>query len=511
VNKDAESLAPAESESHRLHPITLVQRFILSLPGFAAVLLATYRSPDSANWVSLIATIAYALIALPLIYLRYVRFSYWITPRELVIQSGVFTRQHRSIPLEKIQNVSIVQRLLPRLTATASVQVVTAGSTTAEGVLEFVSLSEARRIREIVRAYRSHEIPQGLRQTRPQADDARQEAGSGRLNDSIDEKSGRNLLLELGLGRVLLSGAFRFSLLYIAIIFSLLQFFQPDPEALTQWLLQERYAAFVAAIRAAPGLAALLAIMSAALLSWASGIAVNLNKFYRFRLWEETDKVTKRTGLLTVSERSIPKRKIQAVIIRSNPLMVALDWWSASVQTIGHDVSKQGYAVVAPLVRWQELQNINGRLTSVTAPTSFQCVSKRRAGRLTVRYVFGLVGVAAGLSLVWHLWWTVLFAAPVLAALAFLQWRAHGFALAETGLAIRRGLIKRQMWLIPYSRMQVFYAVQSIFQRRRDLKSVYVDTAGASNMSAATIYDLRTDDAEKLMNLLYSQFIDRTS
>ncbi len=486
----------ADAEWSRLHPITLLQRFILSLPGFAAVLLATYRSPDSANWASLIATILYAVVALPLIYLRYARFRYRITEKELVIQSGVLTRQHRNIPLEKIQNVSVVQRLLPRLTSTASVQVVTAGSTTAEGVLEFVSLGEARRIREIVRAYKrvGGAVSGTVETPEPEA--------------TVEDE--RQLLLRLGIGRVLLSGAFRFSLLYIAIIFSLLQFFQPDPEVMTQWLLQERYDPFVAAVRAAPAIAAFIAVLAAALLSWFSGIVVNLNKFYGFTLWDEKDKVAKRTGLLTVSERSIPKRRIQAVIVKSNPVMSAFDWFSANVQMIGHDVNQQGHAVVAPFVRWSEFDEIRRHLTSVSVPAELRRVSVRRAGRLATRYTAAVVAVTVALYFVWDLWWTPLCLVPPLLLLAWLQWRAHMFGLSESGLVVRRGVVKKQMWMLPYNKMQVFYTMQSIFQRRRDLRSVHVDTAGASAVSNVTIHDLRTEDAAELLETLYSRFTAHT-
>lgn len=492
-------------DRRRLHPVTLLQRFILSLPGFAAVLLATYRSPDSTNVASLVATALYAVVALPLIYLRYARFRYWITERELVIQSGVLTRQHRSIPLEKIQNVSIVQRLIPRLTRTASVQVVTAGSTSAEGVLEFVSLEEAGRIRAIVRAFK-----------RGGADAVELGAPENTVGDlaaaesGIDAPNVGTTLFVMTPGRVLLSGAFRFSLLYIAIIFSLIQFFQPDPEALTRWLLQERYAGFIADVRDHPWTAAVIGITSAALLSWLSGIAVNVNKFHRFRLWLDGDKLSKRAGLLTISERSIPRRRIQAVILGSNPLMKRFDWWIARVQTIGHDISSQGHAVLAPFARWDEVGALRPHLTDAEIPESFQHVSSRRIGRLSIRYLLALAVAAGVLSTIWTRWWLVLLAGPVLILVAVLQWRAHGFAIGERGLAVRRGLVKKRIWILPYSKMQVFYTMQSIFQRRRDLKSVYVDTAGASGVSTATIYDIRSGDADAIISAVYNRFIDQS-
>ena len=516
MNPAPETGRSDDATPRKLHPVTLLQRFLISLPGFAAVLFATWRSPDSGNWVTLVVTIIYAVVALPLIYLRYQRFSYWITSTELVIRSGVLTRQHRNIPLEKIQNVEIVQRLLPRLTSTARVQVVTAGSSSAEGVLEFVSLKEAERIRSIVRDYSrtaaerlsrvrrasgvhgSESVTAGESNTKPWADEA----------ESTTED--KRLLLDLGLGRVLLSGAYRFSLLYIAIIFSLIQFFQPDPEVLAEWLLREQYDPVIEAVRASPLIAVTIAVVTATLLSWLSGILVNLNKYFRFKLWSEPGKVSKRSGLLTLSEGTVPTRKIQAVIATTNPVMKARDWWTISVQTMGLDVRGEGYTVVAPFVHWAEFESIRPRLIEADLDGELRPVSRRRFGRLTSRYVLAVGALSIALRSFWVLWWIVLPLIPILALVAWGQWRAHRFAVGRDALIVRRGLVRKKLWVLPFRKMQVFYTTQSIFQRRRDLRSVYVDTAGASTLSTPTVYDLRTADALALVEAIYERFDEET-
>jgi putative membrane protein len=500
----------------RLHPVTLVQQLILSLPGFLALMYATYRTPDSTNWISLVIAVLYALVTLPLIYLRYERFRYWITPNELVIRSGVLTKKHRNIPLEKIQNVEIVQRLIPRLTSTARVQVETAGSASAEGVLEFVSIREAERIRQVVRDFnRSAVARSDSRRPKPLPESVH-EAGSPHRGHDATESSlqpdpGKQLLFKMEFNRVLLSGAFRFSLLYIAIIFSLIQFFQPDPEALAEWVLRERYDQFIQAARGAPFIAVVVAIISAALLSWISGIVVNVNKYFGFKLWSEAGKVSKRSGLLTISEGSIPKRKIQALIISTNPLMKALDWWSASVQTMGISPGDQGRPVVAPFVRWEELKAIRPHLVSADLPISFEQVSTRRVVRLSIRYLFLLAATAAALYFVWSSWWVAFAFAPVVVVIAWMQWRAHGYAVGDEAFVVRRGVLRKRIWVLPYNKMQVFYSTQSLFQRRRDLRSIYVDTAGASSFATPAVYDVRTDDAARLVNSIYARFIDQTS
>lgn len=506
--------------------MTLVQRVILSLPGYILLLFATWRSPGEGNLVSLIVTVIYAVISLPIIYLRYNRFRYWLTDTELVIKSGVLTRQHRNIPLDKIQNVEIVQTLLPRITGTAQVQVVTAGSSSAEGVLQFVSLEEAYRIREVVRSYsRKAAVKPETEQDSDTAFVSASRDGEGQPGHATQEvpdqipplrnpvesvHPDRVPLYDMSVKRVLLSGVFQFSLLYIAIIFSALQFFQPDPEKMISWLLRSRYDPFVEAVRASPISSALWAVFGAGFLSWISGIAVNFNKYFGFRLWMEGSKVGKRSGLLTLAEGSIPLSKIQALVLRTNPVREFAGFNAMHVQTMGLESNESGHRIVVPFARISETTRVATDLVSYSLPSAFKHVSKKRILRLFVRYSLLLLVLIVALytqntEFIW-----LVFASPLLFLLAYAQWRRHGYTFLGDSLGVRRGIIKRQTWILPVSKMQVFYTTQSFFQRRRGLKSVYVDSAGASSVSRPVIVDLEASIADDLVRDVYRKFSEIT-
>jgi putative membrane protein len=76
-------------QARRLHPLTLVQRLIVSLPGLVFILLPLFKESDGTAWFNLIFAGLYALFVLPWIAVYYLRFRYWITPTELIIHSGV--------------------------------------------------------------------------------------------------------------------------------------------------------------------------------------------------------------------------------------------------------------------------------------------------------------------------------------------------------------------------------------------------------------------------------------
>ncbi len=482
----------------RLHPMTLLQRFIMSLPGFVILLLPVLRSPTTTSWVNLGFAIFYGALTLPLILLQYLRFRYWITPSEVIIHSGVFTRRRRNIPIERIQNIEVEQKLLPRLLGMARVKVVTAGSDKAEGVLEYVSISEAARIRKAIRTLQHAAATTSLSEATPVPT-------ATAVTRQADEGHGEELI-RLDIGRVLLSGAFRFSLLYIALIFSALQFFEPDPEVLVDFLTGGRFDEWAAAISQSPWLAAITGIVSAAVLSWISGILVNLNRYYGFRLSLDGDKLHKRHGLLTLSEGTVPLRKVQALIYRTNPVMRRFGWWALELQTMGLDVREHGHQVAVPFATFGETQDISNIVYDMRWPDRFTRVSKLTIRRMSIRYSV-LLAIAAGITGIWWsgaVWAFVL--VPLIVVWSYLQYTHHGYALTDNAVVIRRGVVRHQVWYIPYTKFHVFYSTQSIFQRRLGLKSVYVDTAGASSIAYPVVVDVPEEDADAVIRSLYDRF-----
>lgn len=508
---------PPRGEARRLHPLTLVQRILVSLPAVAFIMLPLFTSPGRDSYFSVAFAIAYGVLALPFIVLRYLRFRYWITDREIVVQSGVLNRQDRSIPIERVQNIQIVQSLLPRLMGTATVKVETAGSKGTEGTLEYVSLGEARRIREVVRAFqRQHSAPETAPSGDPSEDIAANDAAAdgpvlaepaaaAEANEATDAAA--DTLFTMPLRHVLLSGVFRFSLLYIALIFSAFQYVDVAPEELLRWAERGPLRDFTATATASPWLTGLATVAAAGLLSWLTGIAVNLNRYYGFRLHLEEGKLHRRHGLLTLSEGTIPLEKVQALILRTNPLMRRFGWYALELQTMGVDTGRGGHQVAVPFAQLDEIKQLARHIRPFELPETFHRVSPLTIRRASVRYVMLLLAVVTPVAYFFYepAWWGLALA-PALVGLAYLQYTHHGYALQEDSFFVRRGVVKQYVWMLPAEKHQVFLTSASIFQRRLGLKSLSVDTAGAAGFAYPEVVDLPADEAEVRMRELYDDF-----
>jgi putative membrane protein len=502
-------------EPQRLHPFTLLVRLLTSLPALALILLPTLTNDDAQVWLPLFFGAVYGLVALPAIVLQYLRFSYRITPQQIVIQSGVFNRQNRSIPIERVQNVEIERQLLARLLGLAKVRVETAGSASTEASIEYVSRQQAAKIRAAVRAFQRAADPDQA----PRRLSAARSPEAGAKTDAKADAEGNaspETLFSMSLRHVLLAGAFRFSLFYLALIFSVLQFV--DPETLTNWLLlsQDRIDTVVDAMYQSPVLTALGTVVVAALLGWLSGILITLNRYYGFTLWMEGGKLRKRHGLFTVTEGTIPLAKVQVLIVQTTPLMRLFGWYTLEVQTMGLNTDQQGQRVVAPFAQWETVMQLASRVRPMQVPDTFESVSPLTIRRYFLRRLGVLLAVMAPAVYFWPRdwwapydvalpWWSLL-AIPALGIAAYLHYYYHRFAIHHDGLYVRRGVLRHYLWMIPINRYQVVYAADSLLQRRLGLKTLFVDTAGASAFAYPEVIDVEADTADTAVDTLYDQF-----
>lgn len=462
----------------RVHPATVPLRFAKEAPSTLLALPAAFAwMGDHGLTGALWAAGGLALATLLFQYVRWRSFKYGIGPRELVIESGLLHRNRRSIPIERIQDVDIERGPLQRLFGLAKVRIETGGSGSDEGMLDSLKLDEAERLRVTLRRARS-----GVAIA---ADDAQEEA----------EPEGE-ILYAMPLGRVLLSGLFRFSLVWLAAIYGMLETFKNvlpfdiyDPARwigiLRQGQDQHWFApAYIAA-----------ALLLALLLGIAAGMLRTISRDYGFKLTlEDGQRFRRERGLFTHTEVVIPRKRIQAAAIETGPVRQWLDAHRLTLQTIGmaKDGNAGGGQDVAPFARGGEVDAIlaaEGRLRRPD-PAILTPVSSRHIVRVLLREVGAPLGVIVVAAMLFPPLWFALALIPLLGARALLQRRFHRYALEGGSLFITRGVWKRKLWIVPVRSIQAVRVSRTWLQRLLGVRTIAVDTAGASALSPARIIDI---------------------
>ncbi|HYJ29731.1 MAG TPA: PH domain-containing protein [Allosphingosinicella sp.] len=474
----------------RLHPATLVSRTLRVIPeaagGMAAYGALIARADLARVLLMILAGILFAGIAA---FLSWWRFRYGVGEREIVIESGVISRKRRVIPFERVQDIAIEQRLLARLFGTAHVKIETGGSAADEGHLDSITLADAHALRDIVRGRKAAEAA------------AEAEA------EGVKQDAAEPVLFEMGLGRVLFSGLFNFSVVFVAAIFAVLQngeelgLIEPTDFALKSADMPVRMWV----------IASLVTLGAVLLLGMAAGVIRTLARDYGFRLTRAAAGLRRRRGLITLSEAVIPVRRMQVARIESGFIARALGWYSLDFQTLGADARGRGAQAAAPFARIEEVRPI---LAETGFPEPGEEAAWRRAPRRSIvrRALFPAIGAAAALAAAFALAAEAGVGAVLLLLLALaapLRWTRHRHLVGDEALFVAGGVIKHRVRIMPFARAQAIEIRATPFQRLLRLASIRVDTAGAPNTRGLAIVDLDAAEAAALAERLLALFQER--
>lgn len=449
----------------RLHPLSIGLRYLKNLPSTLLGLpaLVTFLSDKGIGYFVPIA-VAVGLGALLVNWIVWRRFSYGLGAREIVIESGVLSRNRRSIPFARIQDVDIERGPLERLLGLAKVRIETGGAGSDEGVLDSLSVREADRLRAALRAGKA-----------------------GELGDAAPAPAGR-VIFAMGVPRVILSGVFNFSLLYLAGLFALLQAFEDYlPWDRLLGLAEDGFAD-----RFAPGTIAAVLLL-AIVLGIATGIVRTLARDYGFRLVEEPQGFRRERGLLTRSEVAIPRRRVQLALVRAHLMRRIAGWYELSVQTLSAERDGiGGKQSLAPLAHEAEVEAVLAEVKRMALPdpASLVQVSRGHVLRGILSHTLGPLAAIAAVALFASAALLAIALVPLLILGAIVERRAHRYALVGDTLYVRRGFWQTKLWIVPLASAQAIRITRSPIQRLLGVATVLVDTAGASALSDPRIVDL---------------------
>ncbi|MGZ8998484.1 MAG: PH domain-containing protein, partial [Allosphingosinicella sp.] len=325
MSDSAVTAAPPQTAADRhVHPGTIALRFLKELPSTVLALPASLAIISDIGIARILLVGAVLAVGMALLnWLAWSRFRYGVGESDIVIEKGILSRTRRSIPFDRIQDVDIEQRLLPRLFGLARVRIETGGSGQDEGLLDSVTMDEAVRLRAAVRAGRRSPAAAAMVETAESAQDAAGEPES-------------RLIFAMGLKRLLLFGLFNFSMVYLAGLFGLIQAFEEflpfDIYDISRWAgLAEKSGL---RSRFTPGAIATVLIL-ALLLGLVAGVVRTVARDYGFRLHAEGRRLRRERGLTTRSEVVLGKSRLQLALVETGPIRRRLGWFALSFQSLG--------------------------------------------------------------------------------------------------------------------------------------------------------------------------------
>lgn len=484
------ALGPPE----RLHPLAMLTSLKGSIRGMWGMFAAGGYFAIQGHWRLLLLMLAlFTIVSLGSAVLGWARFSFRVGAREIRIDSGLLNRTHRSIPFDRVHDVTVEQGPLARIAGLARVRFETGGSAGAgedDAALAAIPIERARAIRDLVRASR------GLA---PAA--AADEAAA------IAERP----VFAMDLRRVLLAGVFNFSLAVIGGLVGLTQTLGDplgfDPLSRRFWQSQFGPGSPIGDYFLAHTLATVIAgVTTLALIGLGTGLARTLLREHGFRLDRSPAGLRRRRGLLTLTDVVLPVKRVQTAVIATGPVRERFGWAELRLQSLARDEGGKGDHVVAPLARAEEVAAV---LEAIDWPAPVAPEWRRVSPAYVRAFAAALAPLVAVAAVNAVLQPAV--GAAALAALAglllvrVLAWRRYAYALDGERLLVRSGWWRRRVKILPLRNIQSADFQQTLVGRWFGAANLVIGVAGGG-LSGHGIKALPAERARAVRGHLLSPF-----
>ncbi len=489
------------SEGRRLHGFTVVSKALelgrqLVFPALLGGASVGDGVTGTLQWIALMLTIPSLLIATA----GWLMFRYRLEGEELIIDSGVFSRRRRVIPLARIQNIDLKQSAVERLAGVATIQLETAsGGSETEASLAVLSHAEARDLQTELMRRRAEARAS---RTAPSADQADPDEPT-----TAPQPTPRRLL-RLSITDLAIAGATSNEAGLIAAgLATGLQVIGDVGGALLvdRWL----EAAFgQGAALGVVGAIAIGAVLSLAfvLTGWVLSVFVTVVRYHGFTLTRVGDDVRREFGLLSRHHSTIPLERIQAVRIEESILRRVFGLVALKIETAGAGPQRHGSGAgeseaFVPIARKHQVGPL---LREVFPAARFENVELHPVSPLAMRRTFArlavptLIATAAATALLGPRWLALLALLIPAGLYARADYRARAWGRPAGHTLVRGGVMTRVTWVVPDEKIQTLHLHDTPFQRRLGLRSLLVDTAAGGRV--ASVRDLERRTADELLH-----------
>ena len=470
----------ADGQWHRLHPATPLLRGGIAFVAVIGVLLANFRERladfvtgapgyqgDPVDYIidhgllplGLLVVIAVLTLFVGFFYLSWRMHTFRITDELVEVRSGVIVRTDRKARLDRIQGISLARSWFARVFGAAKLEISVAGQD-ANVSLAYLNGTTADELRlEILRlasgtrqaAARATAPTGGLVEKRlaeftaPELDPqlasspasvvtmnpARLIGSASHFSKAGTPTMGGSLILLALIGSTLLSSGFIFFVLGIT-------------------------ALLTAASLGHTGLVAIAIIPM--IFGLGSFIGNRVVKSLRYSIAATPDGVRVGFGLISTSNETIPPGRVHAIAVSQPLLWRPADWWTVRINVASHSNAKgaagQHNTTILPVgTRADALKVLELVLPGIVSDDTRELAA---------------AGLSDGGGFT---------TSPRRAAVVrWLSWKRNGFALRPDAVVLRRGIIWRELVVVPTPRMQSVELEQGPLLRLLRLATVRMHT-----------------------------------
>ncbi|KWV92275.1 hypothetical protein AUC45_08365 [Erythrobacter sp. YT30] len=414
-------------------------------------------------------------------YLRWRKLTYTIGEADIRVESGILSRAARSVPYERIQDVSLEQPFFPRLFGLAAVKFETGAGGADDLALAYLKLEDGEALRELVRE----------RRDAPVSADA-EDAGASAPSVKTEEEA--ETLFAMGPGRLFTFGLFEFSLAAFAVVLGLFQyadnFLGVDIWEVEYWrALAEEQGGWIMNLGAnAQAIAAVLGIITVIFVGSLTGLFRTFSREWGYLLERNSRGFRRRRGLFSKTDVVMPVHRVQGVTIGTRWFRFRFGWHNLKFISLAQDAGAASH-VVAPFAKLHEIEPIaevaGFHMPAENAEWHRATRAFRTDSMIWDAGFFVIAAVVAGIatSLNAPEWTALAVAIPLAlavlsAALTALAWRFKRHTLDESQVMVMSGVLAPKSQFAKRVKLHSAEVSQGPVARLRGYATLYLGLAG---------------------------------
>ena len=453
-------------------------------------------------WLALGVGLAALVIGAGVAFVKWRRLTYTIGEQDIRVESGVLSRTARSVPYERIQDVSLEAKLLPRLLGLVAVRFETGAGGGEDLSLQYLATADGEALRRLVRARRDAAPPETDGDLSVEAGEAEDEAGE--------------VLYALTPGRLLTFGMFEFSLAVFAVLGGALQYVDNvtsvdiwDFDLWREWLEEQgstvaRLGPYAQAAGAVAGLAGLVVI------GFVTGIVRTILRDWGFTLTRSARGFRRQRGLFTRTDVVMPAHRVQGLVIGTGMLRYRFGWHALSFVSLAQDAESESH-VVAPFAKLDEIAPIMtaAGFALPDAATQWRRASKRHRTDMALRdaALFLLAAIPVAIYAPFGLFLVPLGAAVVAVGVNLYAWEFRRHAIDEAQVYASRGFLSPTRTIATRLKLHSVEITQGPLARMRGYATVHLGLAGGSfSMQGVPLAEARSLRAAVMETITATDF-----
>jgi len=491
----------------RVRPISLLFVIVAKLRQWIIPLVVGLYSAQQGNFVLVGIGIVVFAIVFALALIRYFTLQFRLADGELQVREGVLFRSNRTVPVNRIQNIDLVQNVLHRLFRVAEVRIETASGKEPEAILQVLSLVDVERLRASV--FEQTQVSSILPLVAPSAVANVVDGGSESvLSQSpaampLQLERTELVLLSLSLKHLALAGlTSNRGLLLVPIALGVLyesrnlpgvaNFASPVRNRFRirsddiYEMIPTGIPSFYFVLTLLVGLIVAFTLLKLFSIAWF------VIRFYGYELKLIGNDLRIGCGLFTKVSATVPRSRIQFISIHRSWLGRKLGLASIRIETAGGGGNENENASQSVARRWFVpvlwesqvaglVEQLRPDIQWTESQFDWRPLSPLAATRIRRFAIVATVLLTLVAGFVWRPWGAAI-GLVLLPTLLWAAWRtakAMRYARSDSLVLFRSGLITRKVSCAFTDKIQTLRLSQSPFDRRWKMATLAVDTAAA--------------------------------